>query len=654
MTTARSENLTLVFRYAERGLRVFPVARREKGPCHGEISSWTEEATTDETQIRQWFGQSDPPNVGVATGVWEGNGELFAADIDLRDSGDDETIDGHETWNNLQAEQEEPVPETLTVDTPSGGTHHYFRVPPGVEIKSANDNLGDGVDTKGHGGYVVAPPSTTEAGAYTFRKDASDKIAPAPSWLVSMASKQKPNVVTNASSKPPPPSVSHPNDFGNNHIEEALQAIPPNPDYDKWIRIIAAVKDAVDSDREAARLLEKWSPEDKHGDYTYEERLENAPNREITAGTLFYYAQKAGWAPPSKKPPSHDARGDGRISQPPHPAGSPHPVDPDQSPNGNEPEASLDDLDLQTAPEILAEDFDPLQPLVTYEERTVLPEGTSILAAKPKIGKTFLAMNTAVGIASGGKALGRGSVREGRVLYLNPDGSKRGTQSRLDTMFEQEPGGPPEKLHMVHGEYPVVGEGGLDLLDQWCQLHPDTELVIIDTLQHLRPPSSGRRNLYEEDYEFLSPITRLGRRHATSILSIHHLNKSVRGDDLDRISGSLGLSGAVESALLLERERESTEAILKVRPREARDDEFHLEFDPTLLTWRLGGVPTPGTKARKEIWDVVLAADGAIQLKEIAKAVGSAASTVSEHLNSLKTEDKMPLERTERGRYRAA
>jgi P4 family phage/plasmid primase-like protien len=234
----------------------------------------------------------------VATGEWDGSGTLFVVDIDVPG--------GYETWQALRDGRDEEIPETAAAETPSGGSHLYFRAPPGVTIKSAKDTLGDAVDTKGHGGYVVAPPSQTPDGAYSFRDDA-EGVAKAPFWLVSAASKDGSNGNAKRSTAP---STGHEGELDEEVVEDALRAIPPQPDYEKWYRIIAAVKDAVGGSISVAeRLLESWSPENGHGEYTYEGRLKSAADDHITAGTLIFYAKEHGWTPPWK-----DARHDGDPS----------------------------------------------------------------------------------------------------------------------------------------------------------------------------------------------------------------------------------------------------------------------------------------------------------------------------------------------------
>jgi len=273
--------------YAKRGIRVFPVDPNGKGPCHRLLGSWKEEATTDQDQIEEWFCSSPTPNLGVATGEWDGPGTLFVVDIDVPG--------GYETWEGLRDDQDEEIPETAAAETPSGGSHLYFRAPPGVTIKSAKDTLGESVDTKGHGGYVVAPPSQTPDGAYRFREDA-EGFAKAPFWLLSAASKDGPN---SNGRRPNAPSTGYEGDLDVEVVEDALSTIPPQPDYEKWYRIIAAVKDAVGGSIPVAeRLLESWSPENQHGKHTYEGRLKSAADDNITAGTLIFYAKEQGWTPP--------------------------------------------------------------------------------------------------------------------------------------------------------------------------------------------------------------------------------------------------------------------------------------------------------------------------------------------------------------------
>jgi hypothetical protein len=663
-TQSTPKVLKYALRYADRGVRVFPVQPNGKAPfCklidrHGQSNSWAEEATTDPEQIQSWFSDCPNANLGVATGKWEENTGLLVVDIDVPG--------GYDTWDNLrESHPDSPPPKTLRVVSPSGGTHLYYATTPGVPIKSAKDTLGDAVDTKGHGGYVVAPPSSVDGGEYTFDGDVKG-IAPAPIWLVSAAK--------NTASETNEERLAGGDEieWTDDQVREAMSAIGKPPGYKVWYKLIAAVKDAASSDDAAVRLLQQEWPEKK---YDYSERVENAADDEITARTLSHHATANGWTPPWEKTSTPDgSTGDGQVGkrpEKPHPAeredvGDQHPDTPpanfrqwkgDQADEGEgeEDEVTLEDLDIESVPELLSSDIRPPEPLITYEGRSLLHEGTSQLAAKPKIGKTNLAMNMGLAIASeGGKALGKAEVqRHGRVLMLNLDGSRRGSYDRFQTMTANDPGNGPERFDVMHDEFPKVGDGALDLLRDYCTQHPDTELIIVDTLQHLRPTSDGRRNVYHEDYEFVHPIAELGRKTDTSILLVHHLNKLQNGDELDKVSGSTGLTGAVENVMILDRARGESKAELSIRPREDREEDFDLEFDGKVQTWIVGGSGyEPSSEARTEVWEILVESGHEMKVGTIAERLGKQSQTVSKTIGRM-IDSGAPVKKVKKGVYRS-
>jgi RecA-family ATPase len=273
------------------------------------------------------------------------------------------------------------------------------------------------------------------------------------------------------------------------------------------------------------------------------------------------------------------------------------------------------------------------------------------------MGKTNLGMNFGLSIASDdGVALGNATVqRHGRVLMLNLDGSRRGSYDRFDTMTR---GGKdaPERFDILHGDFPEVGDGALDLLHEYVEEHPDTELVIVDTLQHLRPTSDGRRNVYHEDYDFVHPISEFGRETDTSVLLIHHLNKLDNGDELDKVSGSTGLTGAVENVMILDKDRGQSTATLAVRPREDREEDFDLHFDGHVLSWIVGGDDyTPASHARRQIWNYLCDAlstdgDNRLELQQIGVGVGKETDNVAKLIGKM-IDNGAPIQRPERGVY---
>ncbi len=157
--------------YAALGLPVFSLAYREKRP--DSRSGWQERATTDPNMVDRAFSHDRPENLGIATG----RGIVFVLDVD-QDKG------GFESLKRLEDEHG-PLPETTVVQTGGGGRHYYFRVPPGTSVGNAV-RVWPGLDIRGDGGLVVAPPSVhPDTGReYEWLKHPTHGIAQPPAWLL--------------------------------------------------------------------------------------------------------------------------------------------------------------------------------------------------------------------------------------------------------------------------------------------------------------------------------------------------------------------------------------------------------------------------------------------------------------------------------------
>jgi Bifunctional DNA primase/polymerase, N-terminal len=160
--------LATALKYADNEWPVFPLRSNSKLPAteHG-----CKDATTDEAQIHEWFGDERPCNVGIATGNRSG---LLVIDIDVKKG-----VDGFATLARLEAELGS-ISDTRTVVTPSGGAHLYFFVD--QELRCSTGTLGPGIDVRCDGGYVVAPPSWITTTAYRWEDDGP--ILPLPiAWV---------------------------------------------------------------------------------------------------------------------------------------------------------------------------------------------------------------------------------------------------------------------------------------------------------------------------------------------------------------------------------------------------------------------------------------------------------------------------------------
>ena len=157
--------------YARQGWRVIPILPGSKRPA---LTRWTEQATTDATAIKEWWDGHDDYGVGIATGPAS---KFWVLDVDDFDS-----------FRDLE-QRYEMLPDTRTSITGSGGFHFLFRWPAdGRDIRNdAGRRLGPGLDVRGDGGQIVAPPSVHPNGTvYQWDAGLGDDIAEAPEWLLEL------------------------------------------------------------------------------------------------------------------------------------------------------------------------------------------------------------------------------------------------------------------------------------------------------------------------------------------------------------------------------------------------------------------------------------------------------------------------------------
>lgn len=175
--------------YAASGWLVFPCQPRSKIPAtaHG-----FKDATRDDQQIRAWWTAMPDANVAIATGEDSG---LFVLDVD------------HKTGRTLEdalAQFPETLPEHVpTVRTGGGGLQYFFAFPKGRNLSISGGRLGLGIDTRGNGGYVVAPPSIHPHGtAYQWiDSDEVTTLPPTPAWIITQLEKQRAGAVLQSAEK---------------------------------------------------------------------------------------------------------------------------------------------------------------------------------------------------------------------------------------------------------------------------------------------------------------------------------------------------------------------------------------------------------------------------------------------------------------------
>ena len=217
----------------------------------------------------------------------------------------------------------------------------------------------------------------------------------------------------------------------------------------------------------------------------------------------------------------------------------------------------------------------------------LLCSGTYLFVGAPKMGKSFLMAQLAYHVSLGRPLWGY-NVRQGTVLYLALEDEYRRLQERLFRMFGVEG---TDELHFATS-VKQLGGGLQEQLDRFVRDHPNTKLIIIDTLQKVRE-NGGDRYSYANDYDIVGQLKNFADQRGICLLLVHHTRKQQADDKFDMISGTNGLLGAADGAFMLQKEkRTGNAATLDISGRDQQDQKLHLVRNPEKLIWELESVET--------------------------------------------------------------
>ena len=220
----------------------------------------------------------------------------------------------------------------------------------------------------------------------------------------------------------------------------------------------------------------------------------------------------------------------------------------------------------------------------------LLYQGTYLFVGSPKIGKSFFMAQLAYHVSTG-TPLWDYPVKKGTVLYLALEDDYRRLQERMYRMFGTDS---TENLYFSVSSKPL-GNGLTDQLSGFIREHPDTTLVIIDTLQKIREVDSDSYS-YAKDYEIINQLKQVSDSWGICLLLVHHTRKQKSSDNFDMISGTNGLLGCADGAFMLYKEtRTSNKATLEISGRDQQDQKIHLIRDEEKLCWNF-------EKAETELW----------------------------------------------------
>jgi hypothetical protein len=311
----KNATLEAALRYATREKwLVFPVrfiGKKKVGWTSAEKSNGNNWGyTRDEKEIREYWRRWPTAAIGLPTGAVNG---IFVLDLDTEEGG--HAANGEVSLAALMQGTPRRLPLTRGAITPTGGLHIYYKQPSGIAVPCSTSKLGPGIDVRGDGGYVVAPPSMRpRVGPYEWQTTiGTATVKSAPGWLLDLVSADRrpgPRVI-DLSKYDPVALAAMSADVGRGislrpedhvsfapmtmadlevEIRFALTVIPSD-DYHLWIKIGAAIHSGLGD--AGLALFDQWSREcpakyDAPGTERKWRDLQNM--RQVSVNSIFYIA----------------------------------------------------------------------------------------------------------------------------------------------------------------------------------------------------------------------------------------------------------------------------------------------------------------------------------------------------------------------------
>lgn len=316
--------------------------------------------------------------------------------------------------------------------------------------------------------------------------------------------------------------------------------------------------------------------------------------------------------------------------------------------------------------------FAPLE----YHVPGLITEGCGIIAGPPKVGKSWFVLGIALAIAAGNSALGCIDCVARPVLYLALEDGWRRLRARSRQLLGDGTSIPAGIEFMLD-----VPEGAtaVSVINEWLALYPGQKpFVIVDTLGKTRGagPKSGA-SAYQEDYKAVGDLKRcVDAVPGSGMLIVHHTRKAEVGkggrsaDFVEELSGTFGLSGAADYAMVLHRDRETEGGILAITGRDVIERTLAMTRDADTGLWTLDGGSVEASAAiieanrakldesrlggtSQEIIEAITTCcpnpGDTVGPKEIADAIGATPVGIAKYLTRLF--DGGYISRPERGRY---
>lgn len=250
----------------------------------------------------------------------------------------------------------------------------------------------------------------------------------------------------------------------------------------------------------------------------------------------------------------------------------------------------------------------------------LIPHGLTVMAGPPKIGKSLLILEFILALSAGRKALGHYETDKIKCLYLALEDSPRRLKERIQMLVSS--GHVVNELSSFAYEWERVDDGGLLALQRRLEEDPNIKAVFIDTFAKMRRAPKGRENLYHQDYDAVGVLKKIADEFSIGIIVVHHTKKGASDDFLESVSGSMGITGAADTVMVLRRDRNDDEGVLHITGRDVGEQAIALAFDRG--TWKYKGEANTvrATETQNEILEMMKSENKPLRQREIAELTG--------------------------------
>ena len=285
-----------------------------------------------------------------------------------------------------------------------------------------------------------------------------------------------------------------------------------------------------------------------------------------------------------------------------------------------------------TAKEIQAMDIEPL----TWIVNNLIPEGLSLLAGRPKVGKSWFALNIAVAVSEGSITLNKFDTTTSKVLYIPYEDNPRRVQSRLNKLLNGREAN-DNLLYPKDLYFPKLDQGGVERIREIVDYEDGIKLIIIDTFgSAVTNLNNNYGNSFHDDYNFMEKLQNLALKYQIAILLIHHTRKLVADYVYDEVVGTTGMTASPDTLMILKKYIYGNE--LHITGRDVEESKYNIVFDAETYSWNITDdkVIIVPTVERQTILDLFeLDYEKELQVKDISEKTDKTREAISQILRKM-------------------